>query len=129
MRQMLIHILFALMYVGFCCTGLFAQDTQDKPEAYSAVAVGTGGVAGGKTMQFDFRIKKYASDEEIDQYAELLKTKGPDALRSAFEKLDAGQISPVGRVGNQIAVARKQKVGSDTQITIVTARIMPFIEL
>jgi hypothetical protein len=32
-------------------------------------------------------------------------------------------------VGNQIAVARKRQVGSETVITIVTARIMPFIEL
>ena len=35
----------------------------------------------------------------------------------------------MGSTGNQIAVARKRQEGSDTIITIVTARIMPFMEL
>jgi len=105
---------------------VFGQETQ---EAYSGVAIGTGGAAGGKSIHFDFRINKYASDEEVDKLAELLKEKGPDALRRALEKENVGRINPVGSVGNQIAVARKRKVGADTVITIVTARIMPFIEL
>jgi hypothetical protein len=84
---------------------------------------------GGKTIQFSFRITKYTSDEEVDKFAELLKEKGPDALRRALEKEDVGRINPVGRTGNQIAVARKRQEGSDTVITIVTARTMPFIEL
>ena len=46
-----------------------------------------------------------------------------------MEKLDVGRINPTGSVGNQIAVARKRQVGSDTIITIVTARVMPFVEL
>ena len=107
----------------------YGQDKKSKPEAYSAVAIGTGGSVGGKSIQFDFRINKYTSDEELDRYAETLKEKGPDALRRALEKVDIGRINPVGRVGNQIAVARKRQDGSDTVITIVTARIMPFIEL
>jgi hypothetical protein len=107
----------------------YGQDEKMKPEAYSAVAMGTGGGVGGKTIQFSFRITKYTSDEEVDKFAELLKEKGPDALRRALEKEDVGQINPVGRTGNQIAVARKRQEGSDTVITIVTARTMPFIEL
>ena len=46
-----------------------------------------------------------------------------------MEKEDAGRISPVGSVGNQIALARKRQAGGDTIITIVTARTMPFMEL
>lgn len=109
---------------------LFAQQEQKtNKEAYSAVAIGTGGTVGGKSIPFDMRINRYATDEEIDQLAELLKEKGPDALRRALEKLDVGRINPVGSVGNQIAVARKRQIGSDTVITLVTARNMPFIEL
>jgi hypothetical protein len=74
-------------------------------------------------------VTRYASDEEVQQLAELVQAKSTDALRRAMEKLDAGRISPVGSVGNQIAVARKRQDGSDTVITIVTARIMPFVEL
>ena len=35
----------------------------------------------------------------------------------------------MGRVGNQIAVARKRQIGSDTIIVTVTARDMLFVEL
>ncbi len=76
----------------------------------------------GKSIQFDFRITKYTSDEELDKYAEILKEKGPEALRRALEKVDVGRISPVGRTGNQTAVARKRQDGSETVITVVTAR-------
>ena len=80
-------------------------------------------------MQFDFSIIAYTSDEELAKFALLLKKKGSDALRDALDKEDKGQLSPTGRLGNQIALARKRRVGADTIITIVTARIMPFIEL
>jgi len=104
---------------------------QDKtlPEAYSGVAIGTGGSVGGKTISFDFRITQYTTDAEVQNFAQLLKDKGADALRLALEKEDKGRINVVGSTGNPIAVARKRQEGSDTIITIVTARIMPFLEL
>ena len=107
----------------------YGQEEKPKPESYTAVAMGTGGSMGGKSMPFDFRITKWTTDEEVKQYMELLKESGQDALRRTLEKEDRGQLSPVGRVGNTIAVARKRQVGSETIITIVTARIMPFVEL
>lgn len=120
-----------LFFVGlaFLTPSLFGQQGKNDPEAYSAVAIGTGGAAGGKSVRFDFRISRYANDEEVDKLAQLLKEKGPDALRRALEKEDVGRINPTGSVGNQIALARKRMVGSDTVITVVTARNMPFVEL
>jgi hypothetical protein len=110
---------------ALCC----GQDDGKKPEAYSAVAIGTGGTVGGKSIGFDFRITRYTTDQELQKYAERLKASGPDALRKALEKEDVGRIAPTGGVGNQIAVARKRKEGADTIVTIVTARVMPFTEL
>jgi hypothetical protein len=107
----------------------YSQEEKTKPEHYSGVAMGTGGSVGGKSMQFDFRITRYTTDEEVNSFAEILKEKGPEALRRALEKVDVGRINAVGRTGNQIAVARKRQDGSETVITIVTARTMPFIEL
>jgi hypothetical protein len=106
-----------------------SKDEKSEPEVYSGVAIGTGGGVGGKSKQFDFRITKYTTDAEVKDYADLLKEKGQDALRRQLEKLDVGRINPVGSTGNQIAVARKRQVGSTTVITIVTARVMPFVEL
>jgi hypothetical protein len=106
----------------------FAQD-KAPTEAYSGVAMGTGGSVGGKTIQFDFRITQYTGDEEVQNFAQLVKDKGTDALRRALEKEDNGRISAAGSTGNQIAVARKRQEGDNTIITIVTARNMPFVEL
>ena len=104
---------------------VFGQDVKTQPEAYSAVAVGTG----GRSISFDFRITDYTRDEDMQKFADLLKEKGPDALPNALEKEDQGRINPVGSVGSQLAVARKRQEGSTTIITVVTARNMPFIEL
>jgi hypothetical protein len=114
----------------FGCLSLFAL-AQDKtpPEAYSGVAVGTGGSVGGKSIQFDFRITQYTTDEDVQKFAQLVKDNGTNALRRVLEKEDKGRINAVGSTGNQIAVARKRQEGPDTIITIVTARTMPFIEL
>jgi hypothetical protein len=106
----------------------YAQD-KARPEAYSGVAMGTGGSVGGKTISFDFRIAQYTTDDEVQSFAQLVKDKGADALRRALEKEDKGRINAVGSTGNQIAVARKREQGSETIITIVTARTMPFVEL
>jgi hypothetical protein len=122
-----ITILASFLVACLCLTA----STQDKtpPEAYSGVAMGTGGSVGGKTLQFDFRITQYTTDEEVQNFAQLVKDKGTDALRRALEKEDKGRINAVGSTGNQIAVARKRQQGPDTVITIVTARTMPFMEL
>ena len=106
-----------------------AQDAAPLPEAYSAVAVGTGGSVGGKTMNFDVRITSYTTDEEVQKFAALVKSQGTDALRRALEKEDKGRVLPVGSTGNQIAIARKRMNGSTTVITVVTARLMSFGEL
>jgi hypothetical protein len=122
-----IAVFVSFLLTCFCLTAS-TQDTTP-PEAYSGVAIGTGGSVGGKTIQFDFRITQYTTDEEVQNFAQLVKDKGTDALRRALEKEDKGRISAVGSTGNQIAVARKRQEGSETILTIVTARNMPFLEL
>jgi hypothetical protein len=120
--------LFTLVLLVSVTVDGVAQD-QTPPQAYTGVAVGTGGSVGGKTISFDFRITQYTSDEELQNFAQLVKDKGTDALSRALEKEDKGRISAVGSTGNQIAVARKRQQGSETIITVVTARTMPFVEL
>ena len=120
------------LFVSFALAWLsLTASPQDKTptEAYSGVAIGTGGSVGGKTIQFDFRITQYTTEEEVQNFAQLVKDKGTDALRRALEKEDKGHINAVVSTGNQIAVARKRQQGSDTIITIVPARNMPFVEL
>jgi hypothetical protein len=128
MKRKLSCTVFVLGLVISQSLAVYAQD-KARPEAYSAVAMGTGGSVGGKTILFDFRMSQYTTDEELQNFAQLVKDKGTDALRRSLEKEDKGRISAVGSTGNQIAVARKRQQGSETIITIVTARNMPFVEL
>jgi hypothetical protein len=129
MTTQLSRIALLVSYLFVCLSlGAFAQD-KTPPEAYSGVAMGTGGGVGGKSAHFDFRITQYTTDEEVQNFAQLVKDKGTDALRRALEKEDKGRINVVGSTGNQIAVVRKRQQGPDTIITIVTARTMPFMEL
>ncbi len=120
--------LFALVLLIALSVEAVAQN-KTPPQAYSGVAIGTGGSVGGKTISFDFRVAQYTTDQELQDFAQLVKDKGTDALRRALEKEDKGRISAVGSTGNQIAIARTRQQGSDTIITIITARTMPFVEL
>ena len=63
------------------------------------------------------------------KFAALLKEKDQNALRRALEDEDVGQISPTGRVGTPIAIARKLKSGNQTIVRAITARNLPFLEL
>jgi hypothetical protein len=106
-----------------------ARPGQDIPGSLLRRGHGHRRNVGGKSIRFDFRITQYTTDEELQNFAQLVKEKGTDSLRRALEKEDKGRINVVGSTGNQIAVARKRQQGSDTIITIVTARTMPFMEL
>ncbi len=121
------------LLLGFVCAAFslvsYGQNDMAKPESYSGVAIGTGGTVGGKTLGFNINIKSYTTDDELQSYATLLKTKGQDALLSVLQKQDKGQFSPTGSVGTPIAIARKRQHGDETIITIVTARRMLFGEL
>jgi|SRR6185312_1879564 len=119
--------LLALLIACFALA-VVAED-KPKPEAYSGVIVGTGGSVGAKSMQFDFHITSYTTDQEVQQLAHLLKEKGQEALQDKLFDEDRGRIRPVTSTGNAIAIARKRKDGPDTIITIVTARNMPFLDL
>src|SRR5215470_13325926 len=63
-----------------------AQDRQTVEEHYSAVVMGTGEPMEGRSLQFDFRIERYASDEQVNSFARRLKDRGQDALGSALQR-------------------------------------------
>jgi len=119
----------SLLGFAFLLSICIGQEQKAKPEAYSAVAVATGGVAGGSMLGFNFFMDEYTSDADMMKYVTLLKDSGMDALRRALEKENKGRIYPDAGTGNQIAIARKRQAGANTVITIVTARTMPFLEL
>jgi hypothetical protein len=104
----------------------FAQ--KPKPDQFSGVWLN---MSAGPRASIDINIviNRYTTDEEMKKFAEILVEGGGDALRRALEKEDVGQISPTGRVGTPIAVARKFVNGNKTTIRVATARSMSWLEL
>ncbi len=129
MKARLILYAIAALWAGFLWPRETFGQEKAKPDHYSATWVVTGGVGAGQNVPIEIRINKYNSDEDIMNLATVLKEGGQDKLRSTLEKEDVGQLSPVGRVGVPIAVARKRVQGSKTVIRVVTARNLSFLEL
>ena len=102
------------------------QSAKAQNEAYSGILATSN--AGAKQIRFTFTITKWATEDEIKQLGKVLKEQGQNALFDELKKLDAGRINQVGETGNQIAVAEKSTAGSDTIITLITARRMSVAE-
>jgi hypothetical protein len=128
MRRHLIRI-GVVVAAGLLSMGAFGQNGEPGPEQYSATWIVTGGSAGGTSVPIDIHITRYNTNAEIAEYASLLAKSGPAALRSALEKQDVGQFSPVGRVGTPLCVARKLTDGNTTEIRVLTLRNITFEEL
>ena len=127
-------LLASITVVALLCAasaGAEKKDKKDKKKVdhFSATAMGTGGSVGGRSIGLNIRITEYTSDEEVVRLATILKESGPEALRRELEKLDVGQISPTGRVGNTIAVARSHETENGRIVNIATARYLGFLEL
>jgi hypothetical protein len=127
-RLMKYAVLLMFVYATFSHLS-YGQNDKQRPDSYSGVAIGTGGTVGGKTLGFNFNVSAYTTDDELQSFATLLKDKGQDALLNVLQKQDKGRFSPTGSTGTQIVLARKRQHGTDTIITIVTARPMSFGEL
>ena len=129
MRRQIIRMGTAALAAGFLLSATaFGQD-KPKPDQFSAVWAAVGGAAGGASVSLNIRITKYNTDQDIQKFVDILAKDGPDRLRKALEGEDAGQLSPVGRVGTTIAIARKLKQGNKTIVRVLTARNLSFVEL
>ena len=127
-RQMIRFVAAAVASGWLLIPAVFAQE-KPKPEQYSFVWMLTGGAGGGSSMSLDLHINKYNTEDDIKKFADTLVEGGPDRLRRALEKEDVGQLSPTGRVGTPVAIARKLVKANKTIIRAVTARNLPFLEL
>lgn len=74
----------------FVLPASYGQDEKNQPEAYSALAMGTGGSVGGKSVPFDFRITSYTTDEEVDKFAALLQQRGRTLCATRWTKKTKG---------------------------------------
>jgi hypothetical protein len=121
---------------GYALSNAYAQNGDSKPltdlpRQFSATAFADSGVLAGKSFGLDLYITAWTTDQQLSDYAGILKENGPDGLVSTMEKAnDVGRLSPTGFVGSSFRFARYNTTpNGGLHIVMVTNRPMSFGEL
>ena len=135
LKNLLVVIILSVLSVGLL-SNAHAQNGDSKPLTdlpmqFSATAFGDAGVMAGKSFSLDIYITAWTTDQQVKDYATVLKEKGPDGLVSMMEKTDdVGRLSPTGFVGSGFRFARYRPTpNGGLHIVMVTNRPMSFGEL
>ncbi len=126
-------VLLAIIVASCLLLPASAQEEKEKKEKkkqreeYSATAIVTGG--GAAMVSLSFVIDSFTPDDEVLKLAEILKSQGPDGLAKAIDKTQRGRIAPVGRLGNDINIARSFQTEKGRVIRLVSNRPLGFLEL
>ena len=104
------------------------QENEEREETFTMVAIPTKGSA-RVTIDITLRIKQFTTDQEVLDLIEVLREGGTDQLRRTMEKIQNGKVTPRGRIGADVAVARVHKTEEGERFIVVTARTIPGFEL
>ena len=104
------------------------EGEEERKEVFTMVAVPTSGSA-RVTIDFTMRLNEFTTDQETLALIEVLREGGTDALRSTLEKVEKGKLTPKGRIGADVAVARVRKTEKGERFIVITARTIPGLEL
>ncbi len=105
-----------------------AQEGEEREETFTMVAIPTKGSASA-TIDLTLRVKRFTTDQEALELIEVLREGGTDKLRLTLEKIQNGKVTPRGRIGADIAVARIRKTEKGERFILITARTIPGFEL
>lgn len=107
--------------------GAQPQDEEEIREVYSGTLVGLGGTVGGRTATFTLNLTGRSTRDQALRYAELLRTKGQDALRKQLDGRDVGRFSLTGRAGQTVNFAYEQQTPEGRRVIAVWERwLQPF---
>ncbi len=105
-----------------------SQENDERKEVFTMVAIPTKGAA-RVTIDFTMRLNEFTTDQEVVKLIEILREGGTDALRNTLEKVQKGKLTPKGRIGADVAVARVRKTEKGERFIVITARTIPGLEL
>jgi hypothetical protein len=121
---------------GYALSYAYAQNADSKPlsdlpRQFSATAFADAGIIAGKSFGIDLYITAWTTDQQVKDYVDVLREKGPDGLVSAMNKADdVGRLSPTGFVGSSFSFAQYNTTpNGGLHIVMVTNRPMSFGEL
>jgi hypothetical protein len=102
----------------------------DVSEQFSATGFIESGSAAGKNLGVNIYVNSYTTDEERNNFLDILKKQGQDGLERAFDKAkERGRIAVTGSTGNTVPYIRSQNAETRRIIRMATNRIMSFAEL
>jgi hypothetical protein len=105
------------------------SEGKKKPEQFSATAFGQAGMFAGKSVSLNIYITDYSSDQEVEDLASTLKTKGSDApLKSVQKMKEQGRVATTGRVGWGVAIVRQRPTEKGRRIVMFSDRPISFYE-
>ncbi len=107
-----------------------SQENEEREETFTMVAIPTkGSVSARVTIDITMRINEFTTDQEALVLIEILREGGTDQLRRTLEKIQKGKLTPRGRIGADVAVARVRKTEEGERFIVITARTIPGFEL
>jgi hypothetical protein len=136
MRLQQLWLTTVLSVFSLCAWSSVAAQTEnatpnsDLPQTYAATAFGQSGALAGKSFGVTIYVTAWTSDQEVHNFAAVLKSGGPNALVNAQGKSqEVGRLSPTGFVGSAFRIARLRPAsGGESKIIMVTDRPISFGE-
>ena len=130
MRKIIfVALMCTVMLVLFSPSKSGAQAVEGKQE-FTGTVVGTGGELGGVTRPFTLTIDRFTPTAEALRDAQILRSRGQDALLDAIRKEKVGTFALVGQIGRDVNFARERELGDGRRrIVVVFERWMNMYEL
>jgi len=131
MKRITIMLFSALLLSVGGASLLLASSEKEKatPERYKAVTVMSRTAKMDPATQLDILVERYTTEDELQEYKNLLKTKGVEPLKRALEKVNVGRISAPGSVGTAVAISRVHQTEKGKAIRLITARPISRVQL
>ena len=120
-------MIFFLIFFAFAFTNVDAQSK----ERFTGTVIYYGSGFSTRTIQttFTLDIKGYTSDEQAQNYLNLLKNKGQDEVLDVIDDRELGRFSVGANVGVPVNVVRERDENGNRRIFIVFKRWTQFAEL
>ena len=130
-QRSLVVLLCICLFAAFAPSAGAArpQGEEGRKEVYTGTLVGIGGAAGGRTATFTLTVTGHASRDQALAYAELLRSKGQDALLDQLRDRDMGTFALTGQTGRKVNFVYETPTPEGRRVTIVFERWLQMFEL
>jgi hypothetical protein len=98
-------------------------------EVYTGTAIGMGGQLGNVSIPFRLEIDGQTSDQEVQQYKQILETKGGAELLRAMSKNKLGTFGFEGRPAHDVNFVQERPEEKGRSITVLFERLVRTFEV